>query len=66
MEPGATDATVRDYVRLGMPDDPPEAGFQGAKEGVAETLASQLVPREGLVDFEPGAASTSKSERHRG
>jgi hypothetical protein len=32
----------------------------GAKEGVAETLASQLVPREGLVDVD------SKWERHRG
>ena len=66
MEAGATHTTVRDDVRFGMPDDPPDAGFQGATQGVGETLASQLVPREGLVDFELGAAPTSKSECHRG
>ena len=38
----------------------------GAKEGVAEPLASQLVPREGLVDVELGAAPNSNWERHRG
>ena len=61
MEAGATHTTVRDDVRFGMPDDPPEAGFQGAKEGVAETLASQLVPRKGLVDVELGVAPNSTS-----
>jgi len=38
MEAGATHTTVRNDVRLGMPDDPPEAGFQGAKESFPETL----------------------------
>jgi hypothetical protein len=39
---------------------------QSAKKSVAETLGSQLVPREGLVDFELGAAPTSNRERQRG
>ena len=63
MEAGATHAPVRDDVRFGMHDDPPEASFQGAKEGVAETLISQLVPRKSLVDVELGAAPIGASPR---
>jgi len=56
MEASATHTTVRNDVRLGMPDDPPEAGFQGAKEGGAE-LESGASPRpmpDALAHVLPG------------
>jgi len=56
MKAGATHATVRNDVRLGMPSDPGEAGFQGAKEGGAELDIGSVTAADAALQ-PPDAAS---------